>query len=136
MSARRRLRSRAISRITLLSASGCGLRDHGEPPVTVGKLSTGNSEILLLDGHRDGAWAPRSDLDPVDRADRRQLGGGTGEEELVGDVEELAREELLLHLVAQVAGDAGDRIAGDAVEDAGRERRRVHDAVPHREEVL
>ena len=41
----------------------------------------------------------------VDLADRHELGGGAGEEHLVGEVELGARDVALDHLVAEVAGD-------------------------------
>ena len=48
------------------------------------------------------------DQDAVDGADGRDLGGGAGEEDLVGDVEDLARERLLDDRDAEVAGERED----------------------------
>ena len=53
----------------------------------------------------------------VDLAHRHQLGGGAGEEHLVGEVELGAGDVALLDLVAEVAGDLDHRGAGDPVED-------------------
>ena len=48
----------------------------------------------------------------VDLADRRELGGGAGHEDLVGQVELAAGDVALLDLVAEVAGDLDRRRGG------------------------
>ena len=46
--------------------------------------------------------------DLVDRADRGDLGGGTGKEDLVGDVKHLSRDHLLDDRKSEVLGDLDD----------------------------
>src|SRR3712207_9237442 len=63
-----------------------------EPAVAIGDRPLGDAKVLALyrAGHR-----PRSSLangDAVDGADGRHLGGRSAEKQLVGDVEELARD--------------------------------------------
>ena len=53
----------------------------------------------------------------------RDLGGGAGEEHLVGDVEHFARDHLLDHRNLQVARDLQDGIAGDARQHRIAQRR-------------
>jgi hypothetical protein len=47
----------------------------------------------------------RAELDAVELADRRHLGGGAGEEGLVADVDLVARDALFHQLQAQVLAD-------------------------------
>ena len=84
----------------------------------------------------DRAAAAVADRDLVDRPDRRDLDGGADEERLVGDVEHLARQHLLAHREAEVARERDDRVARDARQDRGGQRRRVDDVVAHEEQVL
>ena len=51
-----------------------------------------------------GPRAACAELDAVEFADRRDFGGGAGEEGLVGDVDLVARDALLDHLQAEVLG--------------------------------
>ena len=55
----------------------------------------------------------------VDLPDRHQLGGGPGQEDLVGQVELGAADVALGDGVAEVLRDLDDRAAVDAVEDRG-----------------
>src|SRR5260221_2278505 len=71
----------------------------------------------------------------VDRANRRDFYGGAGEENFVDDVEHFARDDLFLHGDLQVFGNLHDRIASDAGQDAGGERRSVERAVVHEKHV-
>ena len=50
----------------------------------------------------DRAALACADGDAVDRAQRRDFGGGAGEENFVGDVQHLARNHLFAHGDAQV----------------------------------
>ena len=61
-----------------------------------------NSSAICLG---DLAGLAVADHDAVDGADGRNLGGGAGEEDFVGDVEQLARNRLLGDREAQMAGD-------------------------------
>ena len=60
-------------------------------------------EESLLQRRGDGAALPGAHRVAVDRADGGDLGRGAGEEELVGEVEHLARERLLLDRDAEPA---------------------------------
>src|SRR5205085_3648326 len=84
----------------------------------------------------DRAAAALADRVVVDLADRRHLGGGAREEELVGAVELAARDVADLDVEAQVLRDGEDRVPRDAGEDgavgAGRDQTALHDE----EEVL
>jgi len=72
----------------------------------------------------------------VHLAHRHQLGGGPGEEHLVGQVELRACNRALLDPVAEVAGDLHHRVAGDAIEDRRGVRRRAEHPVSDKEDVL
>ena len=75
-----------------------------------------------------GPREPRAELDAVELADRRHLGGGAGEEGLVADVDLVARDALFDQLQAEVVADREDGVARDAVQRAGRQVGRVDDA--------
>ena len=81
----------------------------------------------LVDGLGDRAGAAVADGNPIHGPHGRYLGGGAGEEDLVGDVEPFARDHLLSDLVAKFAGEDDDGVAGDAGED-GCPRGRGDDA--------
>ncbi len=104
--------------------------------VRVGPLAVDDFEEPLLDrpGHR--AARPGADLDPVHRPDRRDFGGRSHEEQLVGHVERLALDRRLPDLVAKVARDRDDRIPRDAGQHRRVHRRRVQDPPAHHEDVL
>ena len=91
-----------------------------EPVLVALDLAAHGGEVGLLE--LAGDLARVADLAVVDRADRHDLGRGAGEERLVGEVEVVAEELLLAHLVPEVARDRHDRVARDARERAARER--------------
>src|SRR5688500_9674454 len=72
-----------------------GLGDHGEPAVAVRNLASRDAEVLALDGARDRPGTPFTHRYAIHRSDRRQLGRGTGEEQLIGEVQHLAWHQLL-----------------------------------------
>src|SRR3569623_2451006 len=74
----------------------------------------------------DGPAAAAADGAAVHFADRRHLGGGAGEEGLVGDVHLVAGDAFFAHLDAEVFGQFDHCGAGDAVE-----RRREFGCVDH-----
>src|SRR3954451_9442699 len=74
-------------------------------------------------------------LPVVDLDDRDELGGGSGEEQLVGEVEVAARQRLLPDLDAFVARERHDRVAGDAGELTVDERRGDEQTVEDGEDV-
>src|SRR5207237_10639997 len=85
-----------------------------------------------------GDWAADSldDSQAGDAADRCDFGRGAAEEDFVGDVEGLARDERLDDLVAVVAGDAADTVAGNPGKDRGTEGRGEDAAVADEEDVF
>src|SRR5690349_12941104 len=99
---------------------GCG-SDPGEPFEVLRVAAVHDVEERGLDllGDRTARAAP--DLDAVEFADRRDFGGGAGEERLVGDVDLVARDALFHQRDVQVAADREDRVARDAVERARRQ---------------
>src|SRR5690606_1309431 len=74
--------------------------------------------------------------DAIDRTDWRDFCGRAGEENLVGEIEQLTRYRLLAHLEAVLPGEVHYRIAGNTLQDGVRHRRGVNDAVPDEEEVF
>ena len=72
----------------------------------------------------------------VDLDDGADLGGGAGDEHLVGVVELAPGDLALEHRDALVAGQGDDARAGDALEDRGMDRRGDQDPVAHQEQVL
>src|SRR5216684_4013864 len=106
-----------------------------KPVVAVGFVAAGDGEEFFLKLARDGAGCAFADLDVVDGTDGGDFDGGAGEEDLVDDVEHFARDDSFLEGDLQVFGDFDDRVAGDAGQDAGGERRSVERAVVHEEHV-
>ena len=70
-----------------------------------------------LDRLRDRTRASGADHVVVDLANGHQLGGGSRQEDLVGEVQLGPREVALDDLVAEVRRDRDDRLAADPVED-------------------
>src|SRR5665647_1566246 len=89
---------------------------------------------LLLDATRQRPGL--ADEVVVDLADRHDLGGRAGEEELVGEHHVAARKRALADLDAHAPGDPHDAVAGDAFEDPVAGGRRQEHTVAHREDVL
>src|SRR6185437_8883803 len=68
-----------------------GGRNRGAPAVGVGGFAFGQGEEALLDGGGDRAAGAGADRNAVHGFDRRDLDRGAAEEDLVGDVQRLAR---------------------------------------------
>src|ERR1700679_3597518 len=96
-----------------------------EPVVAVFRQAVDDIEEGIVQRGGDGAHASVADEDAVDGAEVRYLCGGAGEEGLVADVEELARQCLLDDRDAELAGQHEDRVAGDSVQDRVCQRRGV-----------
>src|SRR5512133_713977 len=116
--------------------AGISISDLGEPVGVLGIAPVDDVEESTLDLLGDRAARAGADLDPVEFADRRDFGGGAGEEALVGDVDLVARDALLHDLDAQVLADREHGVAGDAVQGAGRQIGRVDHAALDHEDVL
>src|SRR5262245_41170625 len=94
--------------------------------LVVAAFGDGEEGFLEAAGHRaSGALA---DGAVIDLADRGDLGGGAGEEDLVGDVELVAGDRLLANIDPLLAQEVDRGGAGDAGEDRGRSRRGADDA--------
>src|SRR5579864_3196718 len=107
-----------------------------QPAVPVLDVAGDHAQELRRQPKGDLARASGADGDAVHRADGGDLGGGAGEEHLVAGVELAARDHLLAHLDAEVAGEGDDGVAGDARQQRGRHRRSHQDAALDDEEVL
>ena len=88
----------------------------GQPAMLIRRVAGDHVEERLLQPLGDGTAAAGADGNLVDAADGRDFGGGAGEEDFVGDVEQLAGQGLLDNREAQVAGDGEHAVAGDAGE--------------------
>ena len=111
----------AIAQGRVIDGDGhaCGRHRHEVEPVRVAGVAAAQRVLEhALDLARDRAG--RADLDVVDLAHRRELGGGAGEEDLVGQRQLGAGDVALDDLVAEVARDLDARLAVDAVEDRVR----------------
>ena len=78
---------------------------------------------------RDLAAFSGSDRDLVNRTDRRDLGGGAGEEKFVGQIERGALDGRFDDFDAEFAGNLNDRIARNSGQNRSTERRRDQFAV-------
>src|ERR1700745_150229 len=76
---------------------------RGKPVVAVRTRATHDAEELLGKLMRDRPGLAILDQDTVDRADGCDLSRGAGEEDLVRDVEDLARERLVDHRYDEMA---------------------------------
>src|SRR5260370_27250583 len=103
--------------------------------VAVGLGAAGDGEKFFLEFAGDGAGYAFADLDVVDGTDGGDFDGGAGEEDFVDDVKHFAGDDAFLDGDLQVFGDSHDRVACDAGQDAGGERRSVKRAVVHEEHV-
>src|SRR5712692_10363071 len=107
-----------------------------EPVVPVWLVAAGDGEEFFL---KLASYRPSfvlADLYAVDRADGRDLDSRAGEEEFVDDVEHFAGDDLLFHGNAQILGESHDRVAGDARQNAGRQRRAIERAIVDEEDVF
>src|SRR6185437_4716511 len=107
-----------------------------EPAIPVGHLACRDAHVNFLNRERYRARFASPDLLLVHRPDRRQLSSGTAEERLVRDVQHLARNTLLRHVVAQILRDSDHAVACDPVENGRRDGRRVQRSVAHDEQIL
>src|SRR5438552_6176523 len=99
-------------------------------------LTGGDGVELGLQSGGDLAARPAAYGHPVDAPDRSHLGSGATEEDLIGDVEHLARNRALDERNPQILRQVDDRRAGDAGEDRGGQRWGVEDPLLDEEEVL
>ena len=101
----------------------------GASPLTIWK-----NRCWICLGH--GTSPATADLHPVNRSDWRHLNGGADEEYFVRDVERLARQRLLAHVEAELAGDGDHGIARDTRQHRVADRRRMDDPFTDDEDVL
>src|ERR1017187_2666273 len=92
--------------------------DRREPAVSIHARAINHAEEFLLQPLGDGGPEAGADGDPVDRADRRNFGGRPAEENLVGDVQQFARNDALHYRDARFPGQREDGVARDAGKDA------------------
>src|ERR1039457_5290862 len=121
--------------LSMLALSHQGV-DRREPAVSIHARAINHVEEFFLQPLGDGAPAAGADGDPVDRADRRNFRRRAAEENLVGDVQQFARNDALHYWDAGFPGQREDGVARDAGKDASAQRRRVDLTVPHYKDVL
>src|SRR5579862_1728465 len=80
-------------------------RDWCQPVIAIFLLAANDAVKLRLQGLGQRTDFARAHSDFVDRADRRDFSSGSGEEDLVSDVERFAGNLLLGDLDAKVARD-------------------------------
>src|SRR5215217_6917288 len=109
---------RVVSKISTES----GFRSDMLHPVLVPvDVAVDGLAVLLHHGLGHGPRARHRAV--VDRADRRHLGGRAAQEDLLGDVEVAAGDEVGTDVETEIAGDGHDRALGDALESTGGQRR-------------
>src|SRR2546425_1848468 len=119
-----------------LSRSGADRRAYEcEPVVAVGFESAGDAEDLFLQAPGDGARLALADLDAIDRANGGDFDGRAGEEDLVHDVQHLARDDLFFHRDVDVFAEGHHSRAGDSGQNTAFQRGSVHDALMDQEHV-
>ena len=96
--------------------------------MTVLQSPLNNAKELLLQALGDRSPAPAADRDPINGTYGRNLGGSTGEKDLVGHVEELPWKLLLSDPIAQVFGQGDNTVAGNSLQ-YGRSQGRSKDLV-------
>jgi hypothetical protein len=79
-------------------------RNGRKPVVTVRLAAIEDAEKLFANCLRDGTNLSVGNSDFVDRANRRDLRGGAGEEDFVGDVEKFTGNDCLDHRNAEILG--------------------------------
>src|ERR1019366_7550380 len=92
--------------------------DRRKAIVAVRPRTVENGEKFFLEQLGDGPARSLADLDAVDRAQGTDFSRGAGEEDFVGDVEHLARNQLLAHRDFQVLAYLTHGTLGDARQDA------------------
>src|ERR1700692_4899361 len=111
--------------------------DRGQPVrvAVVLSLADGEVEVLELAGQRPGR--PRADGALIDLDDRRNLGAGPAEQDLIGDVKLTAVDPALDDLDTElVTRKRHQHRAGDALNDVLRCGRSDQAAAPDDEEIL
>src|ERR1051325_3428969 len=107
-----------------------------QPAVLVRGAALEQAEEQLLHAPGHGSWLAGAHGFAVHRADGGDLGSGTAHEDLVREVEVLARQVPLHHLDAGLACERDDAVARDAVQDGGARGRGVQRALEGEEQVL
>src|SRR5208282_2972917 len=98
--------------------------DVVEPVVFIGGAAIKQTEEGLLQAFGDWPAPAGANLDAIDRADRRDLYRRAAEEQLIGQVQQLARHRHLTHFYAPFAGQADNGIARDPGQPGMRQSRR------------
>src|SRR5215203_2725524 len=98
--------------------------------------ATNDIEELRLELLRDRPDDAVTDRAVINLAHWRDLSRSAGEEDLIRKPELVARDAPFLNGDPHFAGKRDDAVPRDALEDGGREIRRVEDALFHDEDVL
>ena len=103
---------------SLANRCRCWNAHWGEPAVAIRFLAAGEREEFVLDSLGDGTSRPIADGDTIDGANRGDFHSRPAEEELVGDVEHFARNDLFGDRNVEVAAELHDSVASDSGKSA------------------
>src|SRR5208337_1045028 len=91
---------------------------------------------LFTNSLRDRTGHAAADGDLVHGANRRDLRRGSAEEQLVGNVQHFARDDLLDERNAELVCEVHHRVAGDTRQNAVAQRWRADALLMHNEDIL
>ena len=101
-----------------LSCMSGSMRTGSSQPHLSGSAPVTMPKNICWIARGDRSHAAFADDDAVHGTHRADLHRRAGEEDLVGLVEQVARDRRLAHGYAEVGGDGADAVAGDALQDA------------------
>src|SRR5579871_2363130 len=109
-----RLRRPHRSKTAALYLRGLARMNRRKPAVRIGPRAVDDPEELLLQLLGDRTASSLTDRDAIDRPDRGDLRGRPREEDFVGDIQHLARNDRLHHWNVEFARQGQDAISRDS----------------------